>query len=180
MSVLDFVTEVKALVKEQINNMHTALPGEIVSIDKNAGLVSVKPKAQMQFSNGKTLEFPIISGVPIVMPQSAISQSAIVFPVNVGDQCLLIFSEQALDYWFETGMTAPQVKYGLSGAIAIPGLLRTQTDVFKEALERDAVIIKHKNASITLSNAGIAIRGDISVEGNLLINGEIKSVPDEI
>ena len=76
------------------------------------------------------------------MPQSAISQSAIVFPVNVGDQCLLIFSEQALDYWFETGITAPQVKYGLSGAIAIPGLLRTQTDVFKEALERDAVIIK--------------------------------------
>lgn len=180
MSLIDFVTEVKALVKEQINNMHTALPGEIVSIDKNAGLVSVKPKAQMQFSNGKTLEFPIINGVPIVMPQSAISQSAIVFPVNVGDQCLLIFSEQALDYWFETGITAPQVKYGLLGAIAIPGLLRTQTDVFKEALERDAVIIKHKNASITLSNAGIAIRGDISVEGNLLINGEIKSVPDEI
>ena len=47
MSLIDFVTEVKALVKEQINNMHTALPGEIVSIDKNAGLVSVKPKAQI-------------------------------------------------------------------------------------------------------------------------------------
>ena len=42
MSLIDFVTEVKALVKEQINNMHTALPGEIVSIDKNAGLVSVR------------------------------------------------------------------------------------------------------------------------------------------
>lgn len=179
MSLIDVVTEVKALVKEQINNMHTALPGEIVSIDKETGLVSVKPKAQMRFTNGKTLEFPIISGVPIVMSQSTNSQSAIIFPVNVGDQCLLIFSEQALDYWFETGTTNSQVKYGLSGAIAIPGLLRTQTDMFKEAIEKDAIIVKHKNTSITLSNAGIAIRGDISVEGNLLINGEIKSVTGE-
>lgn len=180
MGLLEFVTEVKALVKEQINNIHTALPGEIVSIDKNTGLASVKPKAQMRFSNGKTLEFPVICGVPIVMQQSTISHSAIVFPVSVGDQCLLVFSEQALDYWFETGMTNSQVKYGLSGAIAIPGLLKAQTDEFKEAIEQDAVIIKHQNASITLSNAGIAIRGNVSVEGNLLINGEIKSATSEI
>ena len=61
MSLIDFVTEVKALVKEQINNIHTALPGEIVSVDIDTGLATVKPKAQMRFSNGTILEFPTIS-----------------------------------------------------------------------------------------------------------------------
>lgn len=180
MSLIDFVTEVKALVKEQINNIHTALPGEIISIDIDTGLATVKPKAQMRFSNGQVLEFPIINGVPVVMPQSPSTESAIVFPVSKGDQCLLIFSEQALDYWFENGMTNSQVKYGLSGAIAIPGLLRAQTDDFKEAIKQDAIIVKHKNNSITLSNAGIAIRGNVTVEGNLLINGELKGGTSEI
>lgn len=176
MAVTDFVTEVKNLVKEQINNIHTALPGEIVSIDVTTCLATVKPKAQMQFTNGKVLDYPVISGVPVVIPQSPSSGAVIAFPVKAGDPCLLIFSEQTLDYWMGNGTSASNVKYGLSGAIAILGLMKTPSSDFKEAVRDDKVIVRNGNASITLTNATITIRGDVKVEGNLLINGEIKPV----
>ncbi len=176
MALTDVVTEVKNLVKEQVNNIHTALPGEIVSVDVTTCRVTVKPKAQMRFSNGKVLDYPIISGVPVVIPQSPSSDAAIVFPVKKGDPCLLVFSEQALDYWFENGMTNSQIKHGLSGAIAILGLMKTPSSDFKDAVLNDKVIVRHGNASIALSNATITIRGDVTVEGNLLINGEVRQV----
>lgn len=176
MSLLDVVTEVKNLVKEQVNNIHTALPGEIVSVDVTTCLATVKPKAQMRFTNGKVLDYPIISGVPVVIPQSPSSGASIAFPVKVGDPCLLIFSEQALDYWLENGMTNSEIKHGLSGAIAILGLMKTPSSDFKDAVLNDKVIVRNGNASITLSNATITLRGDILVEGNLLINGEVRQV----
>ena len=176
MSLLDVVTEVKNLVREQVNNIHTALPGEIVSVDVTTCLATVKPKAQMRFTNGKVLDYPIIAGVPVVIPQSPSSGASIAFPVKAGDPCLLIFSEQALDYWLENGMTNSEIKHGLSGAIAILGLMKSPSSDFKDAVLNDKVIVRNGNASITLSNATITIRGDISVEGNLLINGEVKQV----
>ena len=176
MSLIDFVDEVKNLVKEQVNNIHTALPGEIVSIDATTCRASVRPKAQMSFSNGKVLDFPIISGVPVVIPQSPASGAVIAFPVKAGDPCLLIFSEQALDYWFENGTTNSQVKHGLSGAIAILGLMKTPSSDVKDAIEHEDLMVRDGNASLALSIAAISCRGDVTVEGNLLINGEVRQV----
>lgn len=180
MSLPSFVTELKNLVKEKINNVHTALPGEIVSIDDATGRVSVLPKAQMRFSNGKVLDFPLISGVPLVMPQSGVAGASVVFPVSPGDQCLIVFSEQSLDYWLENGMTNSHLKYSLSGAIAIPGLMKSITDDVREANKSGAIIIRNKNTKITVSQADITIRGNVSIDGNLLINGEIKTATGEI
>lgn len=173
MSLPDFVTELKNIIKEKINNIHTAVPGEIVSIDESTGRASVLPKAQMRFSNGKTLDFPIITGVPLVMPQSGVAETSIAFPVSPGDQCLLVFSEQALDYWLGNGSANSQLKYSLSGAIAIPGLMRSISDEVKEATASGSIIIKNKNTKITVTEASVAIRGDVSIDGNLSITGEI-------
>lgn len=172
----DFVTQLKTLVKEQINNIHTALPGEILSIDTKRGLAQIKPKAKMRFTGGKILDYPIISDVPLVFPFSANSNASIAFPVKAGDQCLIVFSEQSIEYWLGTGNLNSELKHGLSGAIAIPGLMRVASDDFAEAVNNDCVIVKHKQSSITLSNASITIRGNVTVEGNLFINGEIKTV----
>lgn len=179
MSLVDFVDELKKLVKEQIHNIHTALPAEIVSIDETTGRVCVKPKAQMRFSNGRIIDFPLISGVPLVMPQSGIAGAAIVFPVKSGDQCLLVFSEQSLDYWLENGMTNSHLKFSLSNAIAIPGLMRSVSEDIKTANQNDAIIIKNNNTQIMLSKSVIAMRGDVKIDGNLFINGDFISTTDE-
>jgi len=173
--IQEFVAQLEALVKENINNIHTALPGQIVSVDTKTGLAVVLPKAQMKFSNGAVLDFPKISGVPLVFPFSSSADAEIAFPVKAGDQCLIIISEQALDYWLGVGETNTEIKFGLSNAIAIPGLMRSMTVGFKEANETDSIVIRAGNNQISLSKRIIAVRGDISVDGNLLITGEIKN-----
>lgn len=194
MSLTKVVDQIKLAIKEQVNNIHTCLPGEIVSVDKRKGLVEVQPKAQMTFSNGKTLDFPIIAGVPLVFPQGG--DASITFPVKEGDQCLIVFSEQPLDYWFGEGEASPNVKHGLSGAIAIPGLMKEISDDFALALEKNEMIIRNgvsvvelsdkkitvsqNNTEIVVNKEGIAVRGDITVEGNLTINGTLTNDTDEI
>lgn len=172
----DVVTQIKALVKEQINNIHTALPGEILSVNTSNGLAKVKPKAQMRFSNGQKLDYPIITDVPIVFPFSANGDAAIAFPVQAGDQCLILFSEQAIEDWLGTGTINSELKHSLSGAICLPGLMRKVSSDFAEAVDNDAIIIRNKNSKISLLNASIAISGDVTIEGNLTINGTITEV----
>ena len=101
--------------------------------------------------------------------------SVIVFPVKQGDGCLLIFSEQALDYWKSDGVTISEMKFSLSNAIAIPGLFASPPEDIKEAVKSNSVIVRNGKNKITLSDSKIAIKGDIELEGNLTLTGEIKS-----
>ncbi len=173
-STNEFVTQLKGLITEQINNIHTAIPGEIVSVNALNGTVKVKPKASMSFSTGAKLDYPTLNNVPVVMPFSVNGNCSVVFPIHKGDQCLVIFSEQALETWRGTGNIGSQIKHGLSGAICLPGLMKTSPDDFVEAVNSDAVIIREGENSIKLSKSSITLTGEVYVQGNITIKGELK------
>ncbi len=59
------------------------------------GVATVLPKAKFTKPDGSTMDFPEISGVPVMFPQS--KNVTIAWPIKKGDGCLLVFSEQALD-----------------------------------------------------------------------------------
>jgi phage baseplate assembly protein gpV len=171
MSMPEFVEAIESIIEEHLNNIHTAVPATVLSIDTATGLLTVQPKAQLKVSE-KTVDYPIISGVPVVMPQSQSAGVEIAFPIAKGDSVLLVFSEQALDYWRDTGNDNVEIKYGLSNAIAIPGLAKSVSSTVKQATQNNEIIIKTQNNQITLSKSHIAIRGDIYIDGTLFINGE--------
>ena len=171
MSMPEFVAAVEAIIEEHLNNIHTAVPAKITSIDIKRGLVSLKPLAQLKI-NEKVYEYPVINDVPLVMPSNSTLGIEVAVPIAVDDNVLLILSEQALDYWRGTGTDNTEIKYGLSNAIAIPGLMIAMTDTAKRATEEKAIIIKSENNEIMLSKRNIAIRGEINVVGTLFINGK--------
>ena len=146
------------------------------------------PRHQIRSGTHRIIAFKAIGTIRLYftanetvgMPQSTKAGASICFPIKAGDQCLLIFSEQTLDSWLGIGNDTSHVKHGLSGAIAVPGLARAVSDDMKEAIESDSIIIRCNNSKITLSNDGIAIRGNVTVDGNLLINGEFSRRTDEI
>ena len=170
----EFVEAVERLVRNKICDIHTAIPAEIVEFNQEDCTVDVLPKAKMTTSKGKQFDYPRINGVPLVFPCGGGLDSAIVFPVNTGDGCLLIFSEQALDYWRGDGVTSSEMKFALSNAIAIPGLFAKPSQDIREAVNTDSIIIKNGANKISLSKSKIAITGDIELEGNLTLTGEIK------
>jgi hypothetical protein len=120
MRLLDII---KSLIKNDRENLHTSLPGEIVEYSHAKRKAKVKPLIKFQKKDGTFLEYPIITGVPVVFPCS--SSASLIFPVKSGDRCLLVFAERSIDEWLFDGRDMePEIHrlHSISDCIAIPGL----------------------------------------------------------
>ena len=171
----EFIQAINDSFKRDMQGVHTAIPGKIVSIDTSTMLATVLPVVKYKKPNGETMDFPQIYGVPIVIPQSSAQTATIAFPIKPDDSCLLIIAEQALDYWMYEQETATDLKFDLTNAICIPGLFPKGSDVLREACSSNAIIIKNKSCHVTVNSGGVTIGGNLTVNGNVTVNGEIKA-----
>lgn len=163
----EFIAEMESLINDSIQEIHTAMPGRIESIDYENGTADVQPVMKKYLRNEEIIDYPLITNVPIVFPQGNGQDSFIVYPVRPGDSCLLIVSEQALDYWqfgMETDMNLP---FDLTNAVCIPGLFQRPPDQFREANEHGAIIAKAGNTVLKISGNGVVIDGDVTVNGRV-------------
>ncbi|TZE83531.1 Gp138 family membrane-puncturing spike protein [Calorimonas adulescens] len=163
----EFTEQIGRTIEEFLSGVHTAMPGEIKSFDSATCTAVVLPKGQFRSPDGRVFNYPVISGVPVVLIQGGGQDATIAFPIKEGDGCLLIICEQALDYWRYGGETQAELRHDLTNAVAIPGLFAKPNAAVKEAIDNDAIVIKKGDSKITLSQSGIAIRGDLTVEGNI-------------
>jgi hypothetical protein len=112
-----------------------AIPARVEKYTANPPKVDVKPliKDTMVDDEGNqiAISVPIIQSVPVHFPGGG--KFRITFPIAVGDEVLLIFSERSIDKWAVLGGEVDPKdprRHALSDAIAIPGLRN-----FKNALE---------------------------------------------
>ena len=174
----EFVQAIYDAIDKKTAEMHTCVPGKITAFDSATGLASVLPTMQFKKPNGERIDYPQITGVPVVIPQSAGQSAAIAYPVKAGDGCLIIFSEQSLDYWMYGQKTDTDLKFDLTNAICIPGLFPKVTPALAEACKTDSVIIKNGSASVRLKGGGITLVGGVTVVGNLSVQGSIAATKD--
>ncbi len=170
----ELVDAIEKLIDSRLNEIHTAIPAEIIEFDAKQCTASVKPWGKMVLTNGRALAYPQLNDVPVIFPQGSGQDTVIVYPVKKGDGCLLIMSEQALDYWKSSGVQNSELKYSLSNAVAIPGLFAKPSGDVEEAVKKDSLIVRNGNASIVLSHSNITIRGDVEVIGNLTTTQKLK------
>ena len=163
----EFVQRVQDTIGESISSMHTALPGEIVTVDATSGTATVLPKMRLRTPFGTWVDFPQISGVPICIPQGAGQNAAIAFPVNPGDGCLLIVAEQSLDYWMYGRTTSTDLKFDITNAICIPGLFPRVTPLLARACSNGSVIVSAGNTMLEVGSGGVSITGNLTVTGNV-------------
>lgn len=83
------------LVKSQLLDVNTAIPGIIVSYAN--GIAKVLPVGKKRFADGDALDFPVIPNVRVCWPSFMGGTAGIKGPVTPGDKCLLVFSQQAID-----------------------------------------------------------------------------------
>lgn len=143
---------IKNAINSSLNNIHTALPGVIISYDPSSNKATIQPALNKNYVTG-VQSMPVLENVPIIFP------SFIKFPVVQGDYVLLIFCERSLDLWLSVGgqvtPTDPR-KFDLSDAIGIPGLMPF-TETFPN----------NNNQDFFISYAGSDIK--IEADGNVII-----------
>ena len=192
----ELTQEIENTVRAIVNEVHTALPGEIVSFDASKGTATVKPIGKFMVSSKKTLNYPTISEVPVVFPYCQQTGVGIAFPLLKGDSCLVIVSEVELDEWRSGAESEGSLRFDLTNAIVIPGLMNGGGDLITKAANKNAVVIGTTGAEIcvsdesvdiaidevtfSVSESGITIGGDLLVKGNISYTGDnTKAILDE-
>lgn len=168
----EFVQEVNNMVKDNLKGVHTALPGTIVSFDPGSGLATVLPSMKFKKPDGKTVDFPQVTGVPVVFPQVMGQQATIAFPVKPGDGCLIIVAEQSIDYWLYGQETDTDLDFDLTNSICIPGLFAKANPVMAAACGGNAVVVDVKGARVTVKAGSVQVdAATITLNGNVTVNG---------
>ena len=119
MSIDEFIQQPgqkELLLKNAILDcIHVALPGEVVSYDSGTRTAKIQPVIRRWKSKDSP---PILLDVPVFFLGN------IVYPVEKGDECLVIFSDVCIDSWFENGGVSTPIsarKHDLSDGFAFVG-----------------------------------------------------------
>lgn len=154
----EFVQALKDSMQESLDNVHTTIPGEIISFDASKCTAKVKLIGKFKKPDGKKIDYPLVANVPVNFMQTSNQETCFCFPIKPGDGCLVIFSEQSLEAWRTGGDSLFDLKHDLTNAIAIMGTCREPNPLMQEASDQDAVIIRQKDAKVKLSNEEIYIK----------------------
>ena len=177
----EFVQAIKDSIKSELADVHTAMPGKIVSFDIATGLATVLPAMKFKKPDGSTMAFPQITGVPVVFPQANGMSATIAFPIKAGDGCLIITAEESIDYWLYGHETDTSLQFDITNAICIPGLFNKANEAMAEACNNNAIVIKNgsskiqiKSDEITLKSSKVTIEGDLDVKGTVKSDGDVE------
>lgn len=103
------------LMEAMAENLHVALPGEIVSYNSSNRTATVQPVIR----NWRQKETPpLLLDVPVFFPGNFI------IPVNKGDECLVVFADTCIDAWYQnSGVSTPisARRHDLSDGFAFVG-----------------------------------------------------------
>lgn len=116
----------KVLSETIFSMLRVSLPGIIESFDPIACTCTVQPalkgQAADELGNMKSAPLPLLVDVPVVFPRGG--GCTITFPVKAGDECLVVFSDRCIDFWWQSGGVQETVdprQHDLSDAFAIAG-----------------------------------------------------------
>lgn len=165
----EFTSEVEKTAKSVVNEIHTALPGEIVSFDGN--VAAVKPLGNFITSDGAILEYPVITEAPVCFPQCTSGNVSICFPLKAGDSCLIIISEVELDAWRSGAKAEGSLRFDLTSGIVIPGLQKGMSETAKKAISENAVVVSNGSTTLKVKPNGVFIEGSLNVTGDVRSGG---------
>lgn len=117
---------IRTAILAALSQVWTALPGEIVSFDPVAVTAVVQPTIQAQVTdksgNRTMVNLPVLPDVPVHFPGGG--GCRLTFPIQAGDECLVIFASRSIDAWWQSGGVQPPIEsrmHDLSDGFAIVG-----------------------------------------------------------
>jgi hypothetical protein len=165
-----------AQVDGRLKNLHTCMPGIIESYDATKQTAKVQPCIKRLFLDRGWVNLPVCVDVPVCFPGGG--DFFLTFPVKQGDECILMFSERSIDFWYANGGIQQPSEYrlhDLSDGMAIVGINsqpRKLSDVQTDGVELRS---RARTTYIKMTEGEIFIKGNITHEGNTVQTGNISS-----
>ncbi|EMA1800178.1 translation initiation factor IF-2 [Cronobacter turicensis] len=116
----------KVLSDNIFSMLRVSMPGIIQSFNPTACTCTVQPAILGEVANEvgefKSSPLPLLVDVPVIFPRGG--GCTITFPVKAGDECLVVFSDRCIDFWWQNGGVQEPVdprRHDLSDAFAFIG-----------------------------------------------------------
>lgn len=180
----EFTAEIEQTAKAAVNEIHTAIPGEIVSYNASLGTATVKPIGKYITSDVKELDYPTITEAPVVFPFCQNAGVGIAFPVKNGDSCIIIISEVELDAWRSGADSEGSLRFDLTSAMVIPGLLEAGSKASEKAVKQNAVVVTAGDVELIVSGDGCKVDTGttvmevtdygVKIKGSLIVTEDVK------
>ncbi|KFK92010.1 MULTISPECIES: phage baseplate assembly protein V [unclassified Serratia (in: enterobacteria)] len=178
-------------------SIRVAIPGIIQSFDPVAVTCVVQPAIkgyETDDSGDRTsTSLPLLVDVPVIFPRGG--GVTLTFPVNAGDECLVLFADRCIDFWWQNGgvqepvdgrshdfsdgfaLVGPQSQaQKISGISTSAAQLRTDDGAAFIELdpESHAVNVTTPGKLIASAQGGTEITSpEIVLNGNVTINGNL-------
>lgn len=175
------------------NSIRCAAPGIVTAVNLTAQTCTVKLALQARYSDETGTEtwtdLPLLQDVPIVWPRAG--GYALTFPVKAGDECLVVFGDQCIDAWWQSGGTQKPMddrRHDLSDGFAVFGCtsqprklpsvsssaveLRTEDRSNYLSLTKGTLTI-NITGKTTLNCPSTEITGDVLIDKTLTVKGLI-------
>ncbi|KAB0554614.1 Gp138 family membrane-puncturing spike protein [Pantoea stewartii] len=162
------------------NQIRVAMPGIVQSFDSDAITAVVQPAIRSvetdNDGNRITKNYPLLVDVPVVFPRGG--GCTLTFPVKAGDECLVIFADRCIDFWWQSSGVQEPVDdrvHDLSDAFCIVGP-QSQAQKIGD-ISTSAVELRSDDGStkLSLNPSSGAITG--TAPGGFDLNG-LKILPD--
>ncbi len=181
------------MLENQQSGMWTALPGRITAVNRAAGTVQVQPTIQASIrlpdDTSRTQNLPVLADVPIIFPGGG--GATMTFPIQPGDECLVVFSSRPIDSWWQGGGEQPAIMprmHSLSDGFALVGVrnrgraLPTVSDAQVELRSDGGSTRVSLNpttnkvdvvatAEVTVTAPQIKLNGLVTITGGLVVDG---------
>lgn len=117
---------IDTVMKRVMSNLRVAMPGVIQSFNPEDITCVVQPSLMGQDTgsdnNKESNPLQLLTDVPVVFPRGG--GCTLTFPVSPGDECLIIFADRCIDFWWQSGGVQEPVSnrmHSLSDAFVIVG-----------------------------------------------------------
>lgn len=152
-----------------------AVPGVIQGFDPATQTASVQPAIKMKVNLGEgggQDYLPVVQNVPVVLPFAQGAGLLLTLPIQVGDECLLVFADRGIDNFTQGGgmqatvsgannTTTPRA-HSLSDAICIPGIISNPQAVAQYNEEHIELRDRERKQYISLGPEGITITDGVA------------------
>lgn len=136
-------------------NLHTAIPGKIISFDSATQTVSVQPAIKSIYEGGVEVDLPIITNCPVAVFRGG--GFCVTYPIQAGDECLIIFCERSIDRWFQDGPGFVPMHlrtHDYSDAIVFPCLYSQKNLISDYSSNKLEIRSDNSNIVISLDSSG--------------------------
>lgn len=168
----------------------TALPGIVESFDPEVQTCSIRPAVQARLQdragNYRWATITLLEDVPVIFPSGG--GFTMTYPIEQGDEALVILSKQCIDGWFQSGAAQQSVvppdlrMHSLSDGFAIIGpkskpraLAGFSTDTVQLRSDDGEVYVELAAGHIVniVAPGGINLTGPLNVTGNTAFTGQV-------